>query len=123
MYSFHKVSKEKNYYEIRCKDRNCNGRAKINIDTGIISITQKCTIEDYENLNYIQEEIIRKKIRNKETILDEMKDPKFQKYNFIKSYLQNPTLNYNEILINLIHQYELTKISYTKAQFSKYKSE
>ena len=30
LYSFHKVSKEKNYYEIRCKDRNCNGRAKIN---------------------------------------------------------------------------------------------
>ena len=112
---FHNVSKEKNYYELRCKDRNCNGRAKINIDTGIISITQKCTIEDYENHNYIQEGIIRKKIRNKETTLDEMKDPKFKKYYFIESYLQYPTLNYNEILLNLIHQYELTKIYYTKA--------
>ena len=44
-----------------------------------------------------------------------MKDPKFKKYYFIESYLQYPTLNYNEILLNLIHQYELTKIYYTKA--------
>ena len=90
---------------------------------GIISITQKYTIEHYENHIYFQQEIIRKKIRNKEATLNEIKGPKFQKYNFIESYLQNPTLNYNEILINLIHQYELTKISYTKDQFSKYKNE
>ena len=90
---------------------------------GIISITQKYTIEHYENHIYFQQEIIRKKIRNKEATLNEIKGPKFQKYIFIESYLQNPTLNYNEILINLIHQYELTKISYTKDQFSKYKNE
>ena len=123
LYVFQKISKEKDFYELRCKDRNCNGRAKININNNIMIITQKCSLDDYESHNYIQDEIIRKKIKNKEATLEEMKDPKFQKHYFIESYLQYPTLNYNEILINLIHQYELTKISYSKAQFSKFKSE
>ena len=98
LYIFHKPSKDKKFYELRCKDRNCKGRAKINIDTDIITITQKCKIEDFENHNYIQEEIIRKKIGNKKATLDETKDPKFQKYYFIESYSQYPSLNYNEIL-------------------------
>lgn len=36
-----------------------------------------------------------------------MKEFKFQKMYFIEAFLNHPTLNYNEIAINLVPNYEL----------------
>ena len=56
LYSFHKISNDGTYYELRCKDRtNCKGRAKYIIESGEIQIIQICTINKYEDHNYSQE--------------------------------------------------------------------
>ena len=50
-----------------------------------------------------------------------MNDQEYQKYFFIDTYLQYPSLNYNEIMLNLVKKYEIKKILYSKSQFSKFK--
>ena len=58
IYSFHK---EHGFtYDLRCKDRNCEGRAQYDITEKIIKITQDCSIE-YKEHNYIKEKLNRKK--------------------------------------------------------------
>jgi len=52
-----------------------------------------------------------------------MKNHDYQKYYFIETFLQYPTLSNNEILLSLIKKFELRTISYTKDQFSKFKKE
>ena len=81
LYSFQKVSKDGNYFELRCRViNNCKGRAKYNIQTGDINITQKCAIFKYEDHNYIKEEII----RNNKISPVEMEDELYQKIIFKK---------------------------------------
>ena len=50
------------------------GPAKYNIKTKIITISQNCSLENYEDLSYIKEEIIREKIKKIEVSLNEMKN-------------------------------------------------
>ena len=118
-----KPIKIKKIVELRCKDRlNCKGRARYNVEDGIINITQNCTLK-YEEHNYSKNIIIQNKIRNKTATLEEMKEKIFQKYYFIESFMNYPTLNYNEIAINLVNNYEIEKILFTNAEFSKFKNE
>ena len=84
------------------------GRAKYNIDDKNIIVTQKCSIE-YEQHNYVQEEIIMNKIKSNNVTSDEMKEFKYQKFFFINTFINYPTLNYNEIAINLVNPFWLNK--------------
>ena len=52
-----------------------------------------------------------------------MNNHDYQKYYFIETFLQYSILSYIEILLSLIKKLELRTISYTKAQFSKFKTE
>ena len=38
-YIYHKLSKNKDYYQLRCRDRKCNGRAKYDLEKKEILIT------------------------------------------------------------------------------------
>ena len=87
-YTYHKISKNKDYYQLRCKDRKCNGRAKYDLEKKEIIITQDCTLNNYEEHNYLKSEIIRNKIKNNEATLEDMNDLEYQKYFFIETYLQ-----------------------------------
>ena len=123
LYAYHKANNNKKIVELRCKDRlNCKGRAIYNVEDGVINITQNCTLK-YEEHNYSKNIIIQNKIRNKTATLEEMKEKIFQKYYFIESFMNYPTLNYNEIAINLVNNYEIEKILFTNAEFSKFKNE
>ena len=118
LFTAHKVSKNKAYIELRCKDRKqCKGRAKFNISNEIITITQPCTIK-YEVHNYVKSDIFREKINNNIATNEEMKEFEFQKSFFIETYSKYPTLSYNQILISLVKKYEINKIIYTSTQFS-----
>ena len=87
-YTYYKVSKNEDYYQLRCRDRKCNGRAKYDLEKKEILITQDCTLNNYEEHNYIKSEIIRNKIKNNEITLEDMNDQEYQKYFFIETYLQ-----------------------------------
>ena len=109
MYTFQRFALDKQFYELRCKDRlNCKGRAKYNIDDKTIIVSQKCSI-DYEQHNYAQEEIIYNKIKSNNVTSEEMKEFKYQKFFFINTFINYPTLNYNEIAINLVNPFDLDK--------------
>ena len=55
LYVFHKKSQNTKIIELRCKDRkNCKGRAQYNLETEEIKVTIKCTIDKYENHNYLK---------------------------------------------------------------------
>ena len=41
LYAFHKISSDEQNYELRCKDRNCKGRAKYNLINKDIHIIQE----------------------------------------------------------------------------------
>ena len=54
IYSYHK---EHGFtYDLRCKDRNCEGRAQYDLTDKIIKITQDCSIENKEH-NYVKEKL------------------------------------------------------------------
>ena len=63
LYSFQQISKDGNYYELRCKDRNCSGRAKYIIESEEIKQTKECSISKFEDHNYIKEKYIKEKIK------------------------------------------------------------
>ena len=48
-------------YDLRYKDRNCEGRAQFDLTDKIIKITQDCSIE-YNEHNYIKEKLFSEKI-------------------------------------------------------------
>ena len=122
-YSFQKVSSDGNYFELRCKDRNnCKGRAKYDIQTGDINITQKCTIIKYEDHNYIKEEKIKEKIRNQELNSIEMEDALYQKLYFQEIYSTYPTMTYNQIVLNIVEKFNIKKIKYSLNSFNVFKS-
>lgn len=50
------------------------------MDKKEILVTQDCTLNNYEKHNYIKSEIIRNKIKNNETSLEDMNDEEYQKY-------------------------------------------
>lgn len=76
---------------------------------------------EYGNHNYVQNQIIRNKIRSNTATKEEMKEPKFQKFYFIETFINFPTLNYNEIAICLVNKYNVEQIKFTPSQFSKCK--
>ena len=122
LFTAHKLSKNKEYIELRCKDRKeCKGRAKFNLSNEVIIITQPCTIK-YELHNYVKAEIIREKIHNNTATNEEMNSYEYQKMFFIETYSNYPTLNYNQILISLVKKYEVNIIIYTSNHFSNYKA-
>ena len=58
MYTYHK---EHGFiYDLRCKDRNCDGRAQYELTSKNINITKECSI-DYKEHNYNKEKIFLKK--------------------------------------------------------------
>ena len=71
--------------------------------------------------NYAKTEIIRNKIRNNTATTDDMKDSLFQKIYFIETFLNYPTLSYNEIAICLVNKYNIEEIKFSPSQFSKAK--
>ena len=79
-------------------------------------------MKEQSDHGYIKTEIIREKIRKDDIKKDNMKDPKFQKYYFIETFLQYPSLTYNEILVSLVNKFEPKKIYYTSKNFSFYKT-
>ena len=108
---------------MRCKDRtNCKGRAKYIIESGEIQIIQNCTINKYEEHNYVQESIIKEKFKNNLVTKIEMKNTLYQKIFFNETYIQYPSLLYNKILLNLVDKYGITKINYSPNQFNAFKS-
>ena len=68
-------------------------------------------------------EKIRNKIRSNAATTEDMKDIKFQKIFFIETFLNFPTLNYNEIALSLVNKYNIKPIKFTPSQFSKTKYE
>ena len=60
MYTYHKTYKE--YYYLRCTDRQCSGTAKYNQINGNIEEMAKCS-KLYENHNYVRESLIKKSLR------------------------------------------------------------
>lgn len=44
LYTFQQISKDGNYYELRCKDRNCSGTTKYIIKSEEIIQTKECSI-------------------------------------------------------------------------------
>lgn len=58
-YTYHRAYKE--YYHLRCTDRNCLGTAKYNNTNGKIEIIIKCSIK-YEDHSYTKEKLIKQKI-------------------------------------------------------------
>ena len=51
-----------------------------------------------------------------------MEDPNYQKLYFTETYIQYPTLTYNEIVLNIINKFDISHISYTPNQFNVFKS-
>ena len=70
-YTFHQSMKE--YYNLRCSDRNCKGTAKYNVLTAKIEVNNKCTI-DYEKHSYKKEKIIIDKIKNEDLTKEEIEN-------------------------------------------------
>ena len=123
LYVFHKKSQNTKIIELRCKDRkNCKGRAQYNLETEEIKVTIKCTIDKYENHNYLKSQIIKDKINKDIVTKEEMKEPEFQKYYFTETHSKYPSLSYNEILVSLVNKFEVQKIYYTSQKFSNYKT-
>lgn len=96
LYCFHKISTDKQFSELRCIDRrNCGGRARYNIEKKEISIIKESTLVEYEMHNYIKEQIIIEKIKQNKVSNEEMKNPLFQKFYFLETFLNYPHLTYN----------------------------
>ena len=51
-----------------------------------------------------------------------MENTLYQKIFFNETYIQYPSLSYNEILLNLVDKYGITKINYSPNQFNVFKS-
>ena len=104
------------------KDRECKGRAKFIIKTGEIIITKECSINTFDNHNYVKEKIIKDKFKNNQINSENIREHLYQKIYFTETYLQYPNLTYNEILLNMIEKYEVGKITFTPNQFNVFKS-
>ena len=88
IYSYHK---EHGFtYDLRCKDRNCEGRAQHDLTDKIIKITQDCSIE-YKEHNYVKEKLFFEKIEKNMVNEDEIKDYENQKFYFKYMHLNYPT--------------------------------
>lgn len=119
MYSFHRVYKE--YYYLRCSDRHCNGTAKYNTLSGIITENNQCNIE-FENHSYAKESIIKKKIESNTIKKDEIENNIKNQEIYFKYMLSiHPLINYYDIVLLLHEKYNITKILYSLSQFNTYK--
>jgi len=121
LYSYQKISSDGTFYYLRCKDRNCSGTAKFNIDSEEIILTKKCSIE-YSKHNYIIESKIKEKIDKNEATEEDMEEYKFQKMYFMQTYYQYPSLTYNQILLNMVEKYKIKKIKFNNKNFNVCKS-
>ena len=66
----------------------------------------------YEDHNYIKEIYIKEKF----------KGSLYQKIDFTETYIQYPTLSYNEIILTLIDKFDVEHIKYTPNQINLFKS-
>ena len=118
-YTFHQSMKE--YYNLRCSDRNCKGTAKYNVLTAKIEVNNKCTI-DYEKHSYKKEKIIIDKIKNEDLTKEEIEnDINYQEIFFKYIYSTQPNLHYYDIALLLKEKYNIEKITYSLSQFNNYK--
>ena len=97
-------------------------KSKYILETGDIEVTANCTVDKYEDHNYIKEKIIKDKIKKNTVTTEEMEDYLHQKIYFQESYIDYPTLTYNQIAINLVEKYEVKKLVYTYQNFNVFKS-
>jgi len=84
LYSFHKISREGFFYELRCRDRSCKGRVKYDIISKDIIITKACSIKEYDDHNYIKETKNRERIKKKQKICQNIYIKNFFEETYIK---------------------------------------
>ena len=119
-YIYHKTYKE--YYHLRCTDRNFIGTATYNNVNGKIEINTKCSIK-YEDHSYKKEKLIKQKIMEDKLEKKEIEgDNQMQEIFFKYMNSIQPNLNYYNIALYLHEKYEVIKIVYSKAQFINYKN-
>lgn len=77
LYTFQRDSKD--HYDLSCMDRNCKGTAKYIIETQNVVVNKNCTIENYNEHNYIKRQYIYNKIDKKEITEDDMNKKEYQR--------------------------------------------
>ena len=120
MYTYHKTHRE--YYYLRCKDRQCFGTAKYNQINGNIEEMAKCS-KLFENHNYVRESRIKKKIEeNNMTSEDLENNLENQEIYFKYIHEIHPTIGYYDIALQLNEKYNINTILYKQQQFNTYKN-
>ena len=115
IYTYHK---EHGFtYDLRCKDRNCEGRAQYDITDKIIKIKQDCSI-GYNEHNYIKEKLFFEKIEKNMVNENEIKEYENQKFYFKYMHLNYPTKNYLDIANDIISKFKINHILYKKTDFN-----
>ena len=119
IYTFHRDHGNK--YDLRCKDRNCLGTAKYDVESGEIKITKKCSITNFNEHNYVKEKSFIERIKANQVENDEMKNPQNQKFFFKYSYIENPNLTYLDVIYKINDKYNVENISFSEKQFNNMK--
>ena len=104
-------------YELRCQDRNCEGRAQYDITDKIIKITQDCSI-GYNEHNYIKEKLFFEKIEKNMVNENEIKEYENQKFYFNYMHLNYPKKFYLDIADDIISKFKINHILYKKTDFN-----
>ena len=120
LYSIKKHIKNNKEIYLTCKDRKCAGSAKYDKETDELKIIKKCNIL-YNNHNYVKEKVVFEKIRKNNINEEEMEDAIYQKGYFKYMNSIHPSLNYDDIVLELIERYNVKKIKFSKKQFMNYK--
>ena len=116
LYSVKKYIKGKEEIFLTCKDRNCKGTGKYNIESAKITIINECSLLYHEH-NYVKEKISIDKIKSGEATSYDMTKDIYQAayFNYMKDL--HPSLSYDNILLELIDKYKVKEIKYSKKQF------
>ena len=89
---FKKIIGEK--YDLRCKNRNYNGRAQYEVESGEITITQECSINLFKDHNYIKEKLFIDKLKANNIKKEELENKYNQKYFFKCKYFEYKLFRY-----------------------------
>ena len=113
----------KDHYDFRCKDYKCKGRGKYYFKSNQFTITQICTIVNYEDHNYAKKQVIKDKISKKIVTDEEMNTKEFQEQYIKNLYKIYPTLKYNEVIEIMLNNYNIKNIYYTNTMYNNYKKD
>ena len=119
-YIFHR--KNKDFFDLRCRDRKCKETARYDIDKDEISINKECSIKNYHDHNYANKSYINKKIEINEIDEEDMNNELYQAKYFKFMHINYPTLMYNDILLILSEKYNPNKIYYSLKKFNNFKN-